>query len=99
MVAKHGVTFPVVHDAGGLRGRFRVTELPATFVIDSAGIVRYAFAPTTPEGFGVTYTTCAASYEFCVNYRRDSSEDLEAFAHNLTVSAETFWGFVKGLAG
>lgn len=62
-------------------------------------IVRYAFAPTTPEGFGVTYTTHTDGYEFCVNYRRDSSEDLEAFAHNLTVSAETFWGFVKGLAG
>lgn len=41
MVAKHGVTFPVVHDAGGLRGRFRVTELPATFVIEPGGNVHW----------------------------------------------------------
>ena len=62
-------------------------------------IVRYAFAPTTPEGFGVTYTTCADSYEFCMNYRRDTSEDLEGFAHHLTTAAQTLWEFVGSLRG
>lgn len=37
----HGLSYPIVHDAGGLRGRFRVTELPATFVIDPDGITRW----------------------------------------------------------
>lgn len=41
MVTKHGVTFPVIHDVGGLRGRFRVTELPATFVIEPGGNVHW----------------------------------------------------------
>jgi peroxiredoxin len=36
-----GLTFPVVHDAGGIRGRYRVTDLPATFVIDPGGRVTW----------------------------------------------------------
>lgn len=57
-------------------------------------IVRYAFAPTTPEGFGMTYTRLPGGYEYCINYRRDTSEDLEGFARNLTVGAEKLWEFV-----
>jgi thiol-disulfide isomerase/thioredoxin len=50
-VARHGLTFPVVHDAGNaLAGRFRVTELPATFVIDGAGRVAWAGGGEQPEG-------------------------------------------------
>ncbi|MBD2763185.1 choline/carnitine O-acyltransferase [Kocuria sp. cx-116] len=60
-------------------------------------IVRYAFAPTTPEGFGMTYTRLSDGYEFCINYRRDTSEDLEGFARNLTVGAEKLWEFVQTL--
>jgi thiol-disulfide isomerase/thioredoxin len=37
----YGLTYPVIHDAGGLRGRFRVTDLPATFVIDPQGVTRW----------------------------------------------------------
>lgn len=34
--------FPVVHDAGRvIAGRYRVSDLPATFVIDAAGKVRW----------------------------------------------------------
>jgi peroxiredoxin len=36
-----GLTYPVIHDAGGLRGRFRVTDLPATFVIDTEGTLNW----------------------------------------------------------
>ncbi|RLZ03918.1 acyltransferase [Kocuria tytonicola] len=60
-------------------------------------IVRFAFAPTTPEGFGVTYTAWPEGYEFCVNHRRDTSEDLEGFAHHLTTAARTLWEFVGTL--
>jgi peroxiredoxin len=50
-VRRHRLTFPVVHDAGNaLAGRFRVTDLPATFVIDGAGRVAWASGPGQPEG-------------------------------------------------
>jgi peroxiredoxin len=49
-VARHRLTFPVVHDSGNmLAGRFRVTELPAAFVIDRAGRVSWASGPGQPE--------------------------------------------------
>ena len=42
MVQRHGLTFPVVHDDGhALAGRFRVTELPAMFVVDARGVIRW----------------------------------------------------------
>jgi peroxiredoxin len=47
-----GVTFPVVHDQGkALAGRLRVSELPATIVLDPTGVVRWVgvTASTTEE--------------------------------------------------
>jgi peroxiredoxin len=47
-----GVTFPVVHDQGKvLAGRLRVSDLPATVVIDATGVVRWvgADASTSEE--------------------------------------------------
>jgi peroxiredoxin len=42
MVARHGLTFPVVHDTGKvLAGRLRLTELPATVVADRKGTIRW----------------------------------------------------------
>ena len=42
MVARHALTFPVVHDPEhALAGRYRVLELPATFVVDARGVVRW----------------------------------------------------------
>jgi cytochrome c biogenesis protein CcmG/thiol:disulfide interchange protein DsbE len=42
MVERYGLTFPVVHDEGRvLAGRFRVSDIPATFVVDSRGVVRF----------------------------------------------------------
>jgi len=42
MVARHGLTFPVVHDPEhALAGRYRVLELPASFVVDARGVVRW----------------------------------------------------------
>ncbi len=46
VVAEHGLTFAVVHDAGHvLQGRFRVRELPVTFVADANGTVRWVGGP------------------------------------------------------
>ena len=42
MATRHGLTFPVVHDAGRvLAGRLRLTELPATVIADEKGTVRW----------------------------------------------------------
>jgi peroxiredoxin len=42
LAQKHQLTFPVIHDAGNvLAGRFRVAEMPATFVVDRSGAVRW----------------------------------------------------------
>lgn len=50
LCAQFGLTFPVVHDVGNaLAGRFRVTEMPATFVVDRAGSVRWVGGPTVTE--------------------------------------------------
>ena len=46
MARELGLSFPVVHDAGNaLAGRFRVGQLPATLVIDRAGVVRWQARP------------------------------------------------------
>jgi peroxiredoxin len=40
LVRQFGLTFPVVHDADNvLAGRYRVTQLPVTFVVDRNGTV------------------------------------------------------------
>lgn len=42
LVARFGLTFPVVHDTSNvLSGRFRVATLPATFVADRSGVVQW----------------------------------------------------------
>jgi thiol-disulfide isomerase/thioredoxin len=42
LVDSFGLTFPVIHDRGNiLAGRFRVSELPRTFVADRKGNIRW----------------------------------------------------------
>lgn len=46
MVTRLGLAFPVMHDAGNvLAGRFRVRQIPATLVLDEAGVVRWQARP------------------------------------------------------
>jgi thiol-disulfide isomerase/thioredoxin len=50
LIARYQLSFPVVHDAGAvLAGRFRVTELPASFVADRAGRVAWVGGGDQPE--------------------------------------------------
>jgi peroxiredoxin len=50
IVAKYGLSFPVVHDASKeLMQSFRVRELPATFVVDRHGVVRWVAGPAQTE--------------------------------------------------
>jgi thiol-disulfide isomerase/thioredoxin len=50
VVATYGLTFPVVLDRGNvLAGRFRVNEIPVTFVVDAQGTVRWVGGPSHSE--------------------------------------------------
>jgi cytochrome c biogenesis protein CcmG/thiol:disulfide interchange protein DsbE len=50
MIDLYQLTFPVVHDRGNvLAGRFRVQDLPITFVADKAGVIRWVGGGTTTE--------------------------------------------------
>jgi cytochrome c biogenesis protein CcmG/thiol:disulfide interchange protein DsbE len=50
LARRYGLTFPVVHDAGNvLAGRFRVSAMPATFVADGSGVVRWVGAEGQTE--------------------------------------------------
>lgn len=50
VVSEFGLTFPVVFDRDNvLSGRFRVSEMPATFVLDGAGVVRWFGAAERTE--------------------------------------------------
>jgi peroxiredoxin len=51
LVSLYNLTFPVVQDSGNvLAGRYRVTELPVTFVIDRAGTIVWIGGPEKAEG-------------------------------------------------
>lgn len=46
LVSTYGLTFPIVHDRGQiLAGRFRVSEMPVTFVVDATGVIRWVGGP------------------------------------------------------
>lgn len=51
MIKTYNLTFPIVHDRGNvLAGRFRVTQLPATFVADASGQIRWVSIESSNEG-------------------------------------------------
>ena len=63
MATRHGLTFPVVHDAGRvLAGRLRLTELPATVIADEKGTVRWVGTrPMTTDELTLVIDHVAAS--------------------------------------
>jgi len=50
-LAQVPVSFPVLHDRGGdlLAGRFGVSRLPTTLVVDRRGVIRFVHEGWTPE--------------------------------------------------
>jgi peroxiredoxin len=53
MVERHSLSFPVVYDDGhALAGRFRVTDMPATFVVDARGLVRWQGSGESTDDLG-----------------------------------------------
>lgn len=68
--------------------------LSTTSVGGPQQIVRYSFAPTAPEGFGISYTPLPEATEFCVSWNMDTAEKPEEFTTNLVKAAEMLWDFL-----
>jgi thiol-disulfide isomerase/thioredoxin len=50
LVTMYGLRFPIVHDSGNaLSGRFRVSDMPITFVADKKGRIRWVGGPDQTE--------------------------------------------------
>lgn len=75
----------------------RTDFLSTTSIGSDAHIIRYVFAPTIPNGFGVNYTPKATSIEYCLTFNRDEAEQPEQFQANLTRAAELLAEFLRRL--
>lgn len=75
----------------------RTDFLSTTSIGSDAHIIRYVFAPTIPNGFGVNYTPKATSIEYCLTFNRDKAEQPKQFQANLTRAAELLADFLRTL--
>ena len=67
--------------------------LSTTSIGGANQIVRYCFAPTLPEGFGISYTPLPNDAEFCVSWNTETAEQPAKFRANLVAAAAMFWDF------
>lgn len=67
--------------------------LSTTSIGGANQIVRYCFAPTLPEGFGISYTPLPEDAEFCVSWNVDTAEQSDEFRANIARASEMFWDF------
>jgi len=72
--------------------------LSTTSIGGANQIVRYCFAPTLPEGFGISYTPLPEDIEFCISWNTTSAEQPEKFRANLGKAAALFWEFCEELS-
>lgn len=59
--------------------------------------VRYAFVPSVPEGFGISYTPQPESFEYCVTWHPSSADQPDDFLHALPQASDLLWSFVTSL--
>lgn len=59
--------------------------------------VRYAFVPSVPEGFGISYTPQPKSFEYCVTWHPSRADQPDAFLHALPQASDLLWSFVASL--
>ena len=72
--------------------------LSTTSIGGANQIVRYCFAPTLPEGFGISYTPLPEDAEFCISWNTTTAEQPEKFRANLGKAAALFWEFCEELS-
>nr|VDG63755.1 Choline/Carnitine o-acyltransferase [Streptococcus thermophilus] len=71
--------------------------LSTTSIGGADQIVRYCFAPSLPEGFGISYTPLTEDGEFCISWNVDTAEQPEEFRANLKKAGKLFWDFCRAL--
>ena len=72
--------------------------LSTTSIGGANQVVRYCFAPTLPEGFGISYTPLPEHTEFCISWNTTTAEQPEKFRANLGKAAALFWEFCEELS-
>lgn len=74
---------PVVQNDPGYQ-RLTTDFLSTSSLGDPHQLIRFAFAPTSAGGLGISYSAADGVFEFCVNWREDErGGDIEAFIENL----------------
>lgn len=92
MAQKEGSRIPLLErdDVTAVRTDF----LSTTSLGDSAQVLRYAFAPTIPEGFGVCYTPYPDALSYLVTWDEATAEEPERFLEALREAAERIRSFL-----
>ena len=75
----------------------RADFLSTTSLGTCAQIIRYAFAPSVPGGFGISYTQYPECFEYCVTYDAEDAERAGPFMEALAEGARLLRGFLAGL--
>ena len=69
--------------------------LSTTSIGGAKQIVRYSFAPTLQEGYGISYTPLPDATEYCVSWNVDTAEKPEEFKVNLLKASDLLWDFLQ----
>lgn len=95
MMASIDDSDPFFHDDAATAARRDF--LSTTSIGGADQVVRYCFAPSLPEGFGVAYTPLPKDGEFCISWNTETAENPEEFKANLEKASEMFWEFCASL--
>lgn len=90
-----GELFALADDAGLQVAR--TDFLSTTSVGAPTQVVRYVFAPTVANGFGISYAPFPDELAFCVTYRASCAEKPQEFLANLSRSVQLLREFVCSL--
>ncbi|WP_129656904.1 choline/carnitine O-acyltransferase [Rothia halotolerans] len=77
----------------------RADFLSTTSLGTCAQIIRYAFAPSVPGGFGVSYTQYPECFEYCVTYDAEEAERPGPFMEGLAEGGPAAPGVPGGAGG
>lgn len=72
--------------------------LSTTSIGGADQVVRYCFAPSMPEGFGIAYTPLTDDGEFCVSFNAFTAQRPNEFTANLTEAGALLWRFCGELS-
>ncbi len=78
--------------------RLTTDFLSTTSLGDPHQIVRFAFAPTSAGGIGISYSTDAGVLEFCLSYRQSEHEGIDGFVQGLIDGTEALGALITKAA-